>query len=150
MRVDKITIEKIWRRFSQESRPPFLVRMDDGDFTAIDLYGGLGVGHILRSDGVVAKWDIFIETDREREVGLKPNCEYEVELDPNWCVAALVIASERCIPELKEVLPRRPEGARHCSNCNGQGFTDLPNAPRFLLCQTCWGLGWLTQNSESD
>ena len=132
MRVNKNIIEKIWHRLTRESRPPFPLRMEDRDFTAIDLYGGPGGGHILRSDGVVAKWDLD-----STELGVT----YMVELDPGWRVGALAIGSER-IPELKEVLPARPEGARHCETCSGQGFTDLPNVPRFLLCQSCWGLGW--------
>src|SRR5262245_3694241 len=51
-------IEKIWHRLTRESRPPFHLRMEDRDFTVIDLYGGPGGGHIPRSDGVVAKWDL--------------------------------------------------------------------------------------------
>ena len=85
MRINKTIIEKIWHRLTRESRPPFPLRMEDRDFTAIDLYSGPGGGHILRSDGVVAKWDLD---------------STEVELDPGWCVGALVIGSER-IPELK-------------------------------------------------
>ena len=129
MRVNETTIEKIWRRFAHESLHIFPLRMEDVDFTAIDLYGGPGGGHSLRSDGFVLQWVCDTEL------------EYEVELNPGWCIGALVIGSER-IPELKEILPRRPEGARNCDDCSGQGFTDLPNAPRFLLCQSCWGLGW--------
>jgi hypothetical protein len=106
--------------------------MADGDFTAIDLYGGPGGGHVLRSDGVIVRWNW---------VSLEIGAQYEIEMDPNWCIAAVVIAAER-IPELKEVLPVRPAEAQSCEECNGQGVTDLPNAPRFLLCQTCWGLGW--------
>jgi hypothetical protein len=132
MRVDETTIEKIWRRFAHESLFIFPLRMEDVDFTAIDLYGGPGGGHALRSDGIVLYW------------GEDTELEYEVELNPGWRIGALVIGSER-IPELKEVLPRRPEGSRHCDDCSGQGFTDLPNAPRFLLCQSCWGLGWIDQ-----
>lgn len=137
IRVDKALIERIWRRMSQDSRPPFQVQMPDGDFSAIDLYGDLGVGRILRSDGVVATWDIDFE-----EIGNET--KYKIELDPNWCVAALVLASTRNVPELKEALPKRPNGARHCQHCDGYGFTDLPNAPKFFLCQNCWGLGWHT------
>jgi hypothetical protein len=129
MRVNETTIEKIWRRFAHESRPIFPLRMEDVDFTAVDLYGGPGGGHALRSDGIVLQW------------GGATEFEYEVELNPGWCIGALVIGSER-ITELKEVLPCRPEKARHCDDCSGQGFTDLPNAPRLLLCQSCWGLGW--------
>jgi hypothetical protein len=132
VRVNQTIIEKIWRRLAQESHPPFLLHMENAEFTAIDLYGGPGGGHVLRSDGVVAKWGYE---------SLEVEAEYEVELDPGWRLGALVIGAER-IPELKEVLPTRPAEARDCAECSGQGFTDLPNAPRFLLCQTCWGLGW--------
>jgi hypothetical protein len=131
-RVNQITIERIWRRLAQESNSPFLLRMDNAEFTAIDLYGGPGSGYVLRSDGVVAKWNYE---------SLAAGVEYEVELDHGWCVGALVIGAKR-IPELKEVLPVRPVWTQHCAECNGQGFTDLPNAPKFLLCQKCWGLGW--------
>jgi hypothetical protein len=131
MRVPLPIIEKLWQRRTPEAQVPFPLQMADGDFTAIDLYGGPGSGHLLRSDGVIVRWDWdTLETG-----------EYEIETDPNWCIAALVIAAER-ISELKEVLPVRPVEAWPCEECSGQGFTDLPNAPRFLLCQTCWGLGW--------
>ncbi len=133
--VENALIERIWQRMAQEPRPPFQVQMPDGDVTAIDLYGDLGIGHILRSDGVIARWEIDFEA-------LGNEAEYEIELDPNWCVAALVIASKRNIPELHEALPKRPKGAQHCQNCDGHGFTDLPGVPKFVLCQVCWGLGW--------
>lgn len=132
LQVDALTIEKIWDRFAKESRPPFLVQMEDGEFTAIDLYGGPGGGHILRSDGVIAKWEFeAFETPEE----------YKIEPDPDWCIGAIAIASER-IPELRAVLPVRPEGTRDCDDCGGHGFTDLPGAPKFVLCHSCWGLGW--------
>jgi len=130
--VNRTIIEKIWRRLAQEFHPPFLLHMENTEFTAIDLYGWPGGGHVLRSDVVIAKWSY----DFVHKIS-----NYEVELDHGWRVGALVIGAER-IPGLKEVLPARPAEAQHCAECNGQGFTDLPNAPRFLLCQTCWGLGW--------
>src|ERR1043165_4301400 len=131
MRVNNTTIEKIWSRLSQDLQPPFPLHMDDSDFTAIDLWGGLGEGHMLRSDGVVVRWELLDLS----------NTEIKIEPNPGWCVGALVMASER-IPELKDVLPRRPEGAPDCDHCDGHGFTDLPGAPKFLLCQFWWGLGW--------
>jgi hypothetical protein len=129
LRVDALTIEKIWSRFIKESRPIFSLQMEDGDFTAIDLYGGPGAGHVLRSDGVIARWEY--ET-------FETPVKYQIEPDPGCCIGAIAIASER-IPEFRDVLPVRPEGARDCDICSGQGFTDLPGAPKFLLCQLCWG-----------
>lgn len=134
MQVQASTIEKIWQRCELAAQPPFQLWMAGREYTAINLYGGPVSGHLLRSDGVIARWDWDLLDSGEN---------YAVESDPGWCLGALVIGAER-IPELSEVLPTRPNQAATCVDCNGMGFLDLPNAPSFLLCQTCWGLGWLS------
>lgn len=55
-------------------------------------------------------------------------------------VAALnaVARAARRRPELRELLPRRPAGARACERCHGTGGLDSPTE-----C-ACAGLGWVT------
>lgn len=46
--------------------------MENAEFTAIDLYGGPGSGHVLRSDGAVARWSCqSSEIEKNYEVELK-------------------------------------------------------------------------------
>lgn len=48
-------------------------------------------------------------------------------------------------PEIQTLVPRRPESARDCPNCEGRGVINLPGiGPDTIVCY-CGGLGWLNE-----
>ena len=56
--------------------------------------------------------------------------------------AALVLAAQEH-PELKALLPSRPEDSRSCPRCGGSGLiAALAREPPFR-CGECGGVGWL-------
>lgn len=63
----------------------------------------------------------------------------EPETDPLVLYAVLVHGA-RCYPELQELAPSRPEGARPCSKC---GATGMEKGEAWKWCLSCNGLGWL-------
>lgn len=110
------------------SSAPRLALFPDGVLYTIDLHGGPGGGHVLRSDGGIFSWDV-----------IEPGFRAE---QTDWrCVQALAIAARR-LPELRAALPRRPSDAHKCYTCMGTGFTDRQNAPQYVVCNSCNGLGW--------
>ena len=86
----------------------------------------------LRSDGS------FVFLDGETEQATE-------EFDPKFKLIGLVNGSER-YPELKALLPVRPDNATDCDNCQGTGrFVFESQVYKQVFCGTCSGLGWNTQ-----
>jgi hypothetical protein len=73
------------------------------------------------------------------------------ERRPRWLIVATKAASKQ-FPELKALLPDRPEGARQCEMCKGKGKVLWPWRRVGPFCDGCWGLGWtcLPFISKSD
>lgn len=59
--------------------------------------------------------------------------------------SALALGARKCsMPELRDLLPRKPENAETCSMCQGSGYINPPNSSNqdfWFLC-SCGGLGW--------
>ncbi len=53
----------------------------------------------------------------------------------------------RKFPELRPLVPRRPDAAGDCPNCHGQGVIDIPGVERGVIVCSCGGLGWLDQET---
>jgi hypothetical protein len=107
--------------------------MEDGDFTVINLVESFGTA-ALRSDGRVVWW-------------MAGETEYHLESQPGWFTGALAMGT-RWFPELKEALPPKPEGARDCESCKGRGLVARGNPPDGDICFSCWGTGWLPEESN--
>ena len=83
----------------------------------------------LRPDGS------FIYLDEETE-------KVTEVFDPKFILVALVNGSEK-YPELKALLPVRPDTAIDCDNCQGTGrFIFESQLYKQAFCGTCSGLGW--------
>jgi len=94
------------------------------------LYGTIGHEAYLRPDGTVwyhaaVDWRNDHETYEWHQAD---DCE-------RW--GALVIATRRH-PELRELLPRRPNATADCVRCHGTG-----EVPPKVQCSDCCGLGWV-------
>jgi hypothetical protein len=63
---------------------------------------------------------------------------------PQWKLVALIAAAER-FPELKQLLPVRPNGVSVCSICLGTGRVE-----QGLRCGACFGLGWPAERPLSE
>jgi hypothetical protein len=63
----------------------------------------------------------------------------ETETDVFY-IYAVVDQGSRKYPELKELLPSKPEHLDQCSECLGSGFREVGS--KLQVC-TCYGLGWL-------
>lgn len=79
------------------------------------------------------------------EVLVEDNDRFGHPLDPEDSVCAALNAvaqAARVRPELRELLPERPEGAPDCPRCGGTGDED-----RWGMC-SCAGLGWVDSYSK--
>lgn len=66
------------------------------------------------------------------------------EIEPMFKLIGLVNGSEK-YPELKVLLPARPENANDCENCKGTGrFLFEGQVLTQAFCGECSGLGWAT------
>jgi hypothetical protein len=95
--------------------------------SALPLYVGWTETAGIKPDGALIKWSTEGEWPGIRELQEK-----------TWVNLALVQGAAR-YPELKRLVPVRPEGAHTCDRCKGAGR--FPSAPEFI-CE-CGGVGWI-------
>jgi hypothetical protein len=97
---------------------------DVAAFGALPLYSDVGGCIALRPDGRVVQviWE-------------KPEQSF-FDAPAPFRTAALVRGSQ-VFPELRELLPARPEGAADCANCEGRG-----EIFKGVICGACFGLGF--------
>ena len=97
----------------------------------IYLFGTIGIEAVLKPDGrvLVMADEHFDQPFPPVEPAWRPATEHER-------TAALVIARNR-IPEVAELLPRRPPNAGNCPVCRGKGWL-----VQEVVCMDCGGLGW--------
>ena len=69
----------------------------------------------------------------------------EPETDPLTLHAVLVHGARR-FPELRALVPARPQGARPCTTCSGNGARTALTGET-VPCAVCWGLGWAVPGS---
>ena len=124
------------RRFDQEA--PEGVRKHQADSVrrhqALPLFFGWTETLAIREDGVLVRW---VTEDW-------PGAQ---EFDERtWVNLALVQGAAR-YPELKGLIPRRPEGAETCPSCSGAGT--VPGHSAKLIC-SCGGTGWLLPAAGPD
>lgn len=98
---------------------------------ALPLYLGWTETIGICCDGTLTSWSTEEEWTGSRELD-----------DPMWVKVALVTGSKR-YPELRRLIPARPDGARTCEECAGTGrLQGLPAGLDALLCGECGGVGW--------
>jgi hypothetical protein len=110
------------------------------DRTAVMVDGSIGYGCYVSPDG-----DLFVET---YDVG----SDEPPTVDRSRCAQlAVLILGSRNLPQLADLVPKRPAGANDCSGCNGSGWTHQEIYRHFggqgILCQQCCGLGWVETSS---
>jgi hypothetical protein len=102
-------------------------------FGAVPFYDDLGGCILLSPSG---EW-VFVHSNQD----WLSTVEYEREFSDDWKTSAIRAASRRH-PELLELMPERPSGARVCELCDGAGVTDSLEDVH-LGCGSCWGKGWV-------
>lgn len=107
---------------------------------ALPIYADLGGYILLRPDGEL----LFVDIDQDpQDVRVMTT-----SIEPRWRTLALVVGSEK-YPELRELLPVRPNGAQDCRTCGGRGRVDPTPEVRGLWCGECHGLGWVSDGSAN-
>ena len=108
----------------------------------ITLFATIGAEAFLRPDGSVWYYQAvdWVNSDE---------CEWrEGQGNDRW--AALVLGSKR-MPELKELLPRRPPNAPNCQRCSGRGEIlvnrQADGQDRGIICPDCGALGWIAHGA---
>jgi hypothetical protein len=110
------------------------------DRTAVMVDGSIGYGCYISPTG-----DMFLET---YEVG----SDEPPTVDRSRCAQhAVLILGSRNVPQLADLLPKRPIDATDCSGCNSSGRTHKEIFRQLggegILCQQCCGLGWITSSA---
>jgi hypothetical protein len=67
------------------------------------------------------------------------------EADDHEAFQAIIAgAAKMGVPELLELLPKPPAGAKPCPRCQGEKRIQVfPNQSARMICPHCSGLGWL-------
>jgi hypothetical protein len=95
--------------------------------TALPLYVGWTETAGIQPDGTLVRWSTEGEWPGVRELKEK-----------TWVNLALVQGAAR-YPELKRLIPSRPDSAVTCDACKGVGrFPPMPE----IICE-CGGVGWV-------
>jgi hypothetical protein len=100
----------------------------------------------LTLDGRVIYWD-------SEGFGTGPEKPKETS-DLKEIASVLVLASETfALPELLDLIPAMPDGSCKCEQCDGSRICAWnESAPGTgsgrLLCPTCSGLGWVSEEAE--
>ena len=124
---------RIQRRIDDLQPPDSLghwpTRVCKQELNALPLHGNWVYLWALQPDGTVLCMD--------HEALTHPT---EPETDP-LVIYAVLVQGSRSYPELQELVPARPEGARPCSACEATGMVKS-GLEAYDSCLGCRGLGW--------
>jgi hypothetical protein len=109
-------------------------------YKAFLLHGGLGPPTYLTEDGRILWHDDI----------------WDVQPTRGLAISAIVAGAKRTgIARLMDLLPRRPEDASTCAECDGSGWfdahgqlKDVAGKPFAYVCTSCAGLGWKAASFE--
>ena len=96
-------------------------------------------------------WDLFSVFFLRPDAGLfevdflEAEPKPKIEKDIHTIITVINVATE-WFPELKDLLPCRPNDAQDCPDCNGTGrlsINDYYGQPASLACSKCMTLGWV-------
>lgn len=101
-------------------------------FDALPIYADMGGTILLRPDGeLLGVYDDGVPSVLEHR---------------GWRTIGLVSGAE-FFPELRPLLPPRPNNAFDCHPCGGRGVERwwMEGRKGVTSCSSCWGLGWIPQ-----
>lgn len=104
-------------------------------FNFLPLYLGWTSVLGIRPDTSLVSWDHEDERETIHEL-----------TNPFLCRMALTAGAKE-YPELRVLVPQRPEGAVTCDSCGGTG--QLAGVPENVVCM-CGGLGWLIPGEKRE
>jgi hypothetical protein len=113
-----------WTGFDSEAR----------SLQSLPIFPDLFTSYFLRPDGELFAVD-FSEAEPKSEI----------EKDIRIKITVINMAAE-WFPELKDLLPCRPNDAQDCPDCNGTGrlrFNDYYGQSASVPCPRCMTLGWV-------
>jgi hypothetical protein len=148
MKITSTLSEKITSTLDEfVSNPePFLIKFEEpldlrklaSELSVLPMMLDMGGCYAIRPDGEIISfsWDEPFKLDIEKDARIQ----------------RLVLASGvKKYPELKNLLPTRPDEAIECSSCNGTGVDRFVAEhgldPETIVC-FCGGLGWLLEGEE--
>ncbi len=108
--------------------PAWLLRVCKEKLNALPLQANEIFQWALRADGEV----LCLDFD-------SVSLPFEEERNPAIRYAVLYEAARR-YPDLREVVPARPEGVQRCEDCHGRGWVESTSS-----CWGCHGAGWHIQ-----
>jgi hypothetical protein len=120
-----------------ESFGAWPIRVCRDELNALPILSNIVYLWALRPDGTVLCMD--------HEAAFHPT---ESETDSLTIYAALVNGARRH-PELAELIPPPPAGARPCSSCGGTGLQAQEGSDYDTSCYGCSGLGWVIERQPS-
>lgn len=133
--IPEVLVPKLRELQDKDSHYP-IVKSED----AVVMFYGMGDPMYLTLDGRVIIEDMLDE--------IPPR---EAKTFAEVAMAIVVGAKVRKFPELRSILPSRPQNAVDCENCDKSGW--LQPAPTLgpFVCGDCGGLGWkLEENKKSE
>ena len=113
-----------YKERADDQRLLHLAEAHDG----LPVYSDMGGDLLLLPDGNVI---VFGNDDKEGE-----------PVSDSWATIAYLSAAKR-FPELKSMVPKRPDNAEDCQACMGDGQVVVGSLE--ILCGKCSGLGWIVE-----
>jgi hypothetical protein len=110
----------------KRNRPEHLERR----LQAYHIWGTIGLDFFLTREGSILRFTPGKVPDEDE--GTVEKLEQEVEVN------AALTAATPYIPELGELLPKRPSTAIDCPICHGAGNTGI-----YIICERCSSVGWI-------
>lgn len=101
------------------------------DKRAVLIDGGIGYCAWASPDG-----DLYLET---YEPGVTGASKFNRTLRAR---ASVIVLGSRTLPELLQILPKRPATGIDCTCCEATGWRTVTERARFI-CVACGGLGWV-------
>jgi hypothetical protein len=145
--MDRVAVTPAQSAFIRERVERFDLEAADGErrylsalvraHKALPLYSGWTETIAIHEDGVMVRW-VTEEWPGAQELD-----------DRTWVNLALVQGAAR-YPELRDLIPTRPDNALTCDSCQGAGrIPGLPDNLKQIICG-CGGIGWLYPDTGTD
>lgn len=98
------------------------------DIDAFYIYGSIGIDAYLRRDGVVLIGEYDLMDDAPPRLREAPTLE----------AISILVAAAEATPQLRELLPNRPDCSPDCELCRGTGWLTVPEQLGLVAAAGRW------------